>query len=67
MALAEGKSRILTGPVSLHTHTTIYYSEVMIGVKFKITKVKPNHNEDKGEENEMNIIECEGIGFKVSE
>lgn len=67
MALAEGKSKILTGPISLHTSTVIHYSEIMAGVKFKITKVTPNNDEAGEEGSEKNIIECEGIGFKVTE
>nr|CAG8437083.1 2110_t:CDS:10 [Entrophospora candida] len=68
MALAEGKSKILTGPISLHTSTVMHYSEIMVGVKFKITRVTSN-NDEAGEEegSEKNIIECEGIGFKVTE
>ncbi|XP_054278578.1 RNA 3'-terminal phosphate cyclase [Macrosteles quadrilineatus] len=54
MALAKGKSRILCGPVTLHTKTAIYVAELMTKAKFTI------HPQDK----DRNIIECDGIGFE---
>lgn len=54
MALAKGKSRILTGPITLHTETAIYIAKLMTEANFTV------HKQDKG----LNIIECEGIGFE---
>lgn len=60
MALAEGKSRVRTGPISLHSKTAIHFLQLLTGCKFTITPT--------GEYNypteESYIIECEGIGFK---
>ncbi|CAG8794886.1 559_t:CDS:2, partial [Racocetra persica] len=36
MAIAEGKSQIVTGPVTQHTRTAIHFAEVMSGAKFNI-------------------------------
>eukprot|EP00095_Tigriopus_kingsejongensis_P001842 snap_masked-scaffold10_size831480-processed-gene-7.2 protein:Tk01842 transcript:snap_masked-scaffold10_size831480-processed-gene-7.2-mRNA-1 annotation:"rna 3 -terminal phosphate cyclase-like" len=53
MALAKGRSRILTGPLELHTRTAIWISEQLSHAKFTI------HERD----DQTNIIECEGIAF----
>lgn len=53
MALAEGHSKILVGPITDHTNTCIDIIQQMINVKFKITPVS-----DK-----QNYIECDGIGY----
>lgn len=55
MALANGKSRIKSGPLTLHTQTAIHYTQLLTGAKFNIVK---------NEENKSCIIECDGIGFK---
>lgn len=54
MALAKGKSRIRSGPLTLHTETAIHISELLSGAKFNVAK----------DENKPNnwIIECDGIG-----
>ncbi|XP_034529593.1 RNA 3'-terminal phosphate cyclase [Notolabrus celidotus] len=57
MALAKGKSRIRTGPVTLHTQTAIHVAEQLTQAKFTITKC-----EDELSTNETYIIECEGSG-----
>lgn len=53
MALAMGRSRILTGPITLHTETAIYVAKLMTQAQFTI------HKRERG----LNIIECVGIGF----
>ena len=53
MGLANGTSRIKTGPLTLHTETAIFFTQLLSGAKFVVTKV-----------NSGNIIECTGIGFK---
>ncbi|RZF40404.1 hypothetical protein LSTR_LSTR010991, partial [Laodelphax striatellus] len=55
MALAEGKSRVRSGPITLHTQTAIHIAELLTKAKFSIEKDETNPN--------MNIIECEGIGM----
>lgn len=56
MALAKGKSRILTGPLEMHTTTAIWISELLSHAKFQI-----HERDDK-----TNIIECQGIGWSNS-
>ena len=54
MALANGKSRIRTGALTLHTETGIEITEIMVGKKlFNVI-----HDSKDG-----NIIECDGIGL----
>jgi len=53
MALAEGKSQIQTGPLSLHTKTAIYISELLTSAKFNVKEIN-KHN---------TLIECQGIGY----
>uniref|UniRef100_A0A2M4BS28 RNA 3'-terminal phosphate cyclase n=2 Tax=Anopheles marajoara TaxID=58244 RepID=A0A2M4BS28_9DIPT len=53
MALADGRSRIRTEPLTMHTKTAIYISELMTKAKFNII-------EDGGQNV---IIECDGIGL----
>ncbi|XP_049543017.1 RNA 3'-terminal phosphate cyclase [Anopheles darlingi] len=53
MALADGRSRIRTEPLTMHTKTAIYISELMTKAKFNII-----------ENNGQNVvIECDGIGL----
>jgi len=33
MALAAGRSRVLSGPLSLHTKTAIHYTQLLTGVR----------------------------------
>ncbi|KAL8558569.1 hypothetical protein ACOMHN_032502 [Nucella lapillus] len=54
MALAKGKSRVLCGPITLHTETAIHVAKLLTQAQFKIEKVSET----------TNIIECEGIGFE---
>jgi RNA 3'-terminal phosphate cyclase (ATP) len=53
MALAEGKSQIQTGPLTLHTKTAIYISELLTSAKFNVNEIS-KHN---------TLIECQGIGY----
>ncbi|XP_067678311.1 RNA 3'-terminal phosphate cyclase-like [Haliotis asinina] len=53
MALAEGKSDVLCGPITLHTKTAIHVAQLLTKAKFEIKKLSDNSN----------VIECEGIGL----
>lgn len=55
MALASGTSRLLTGPLTLHTRTAISIAEQLTSARFKVTL-----KEDK-----KFVIECQGIGFSA--
>lgn len=55
MGLAKGKSSVLTGPLTLHTKTSLLFTECLTGCKFSVTPQ---------EGTELNLIECEGIGFE---
>ncbi|XP_038069258.1 RNA 3'-terminal phosphate cyclase-like [Patiria miniata] len=58
MALASGTSRVLSGPLTLHTKTAIHVTEKLTKAKFNVQKVF-------GEgDSERSIIECEGIGLQ---
>ncbi|KAN0015602.1 hypothetical protein ACTFIU_008341 [Dictyostelium citrinum] len=59
MALAKGKSQIKTGPISLHTQTSIHITSLMTGAIFTITPL--TNNAQSGEE--TNLITCDGIGY----
>jgi len=54
MALARGHSRMLAGPLTLHTQTAIHFAQVMTGCVFKVTE------QQKGK---TFLIECDGIGY----
>ncbi|XP_058122070.1 RNA 3'-terminal phosphate cyclase [Anopheles ziemanni] len=54
MALADGRSRIRTEPLTMHTKTAIYVTELMTKAKFNVL-----------EENGRSVlIECNGIGLR---
>lgn len=57
MALANGTSRIRTGPLSLHTTTSIHFSGLMTGAKFTVTPVREG-------DNTANFVECQGINYQ---
>ncbi|KAH9524174.1 hypothetical protein Btru_053732 [Bulinus truncatus] len=52
MALAEGQSKVLAGPLTLHTKTAIYVVQLMTEAKFAVTEL----------ENKTVIVECQGLG-----
>ncbi|KAL9652471.1 hypothetical protein ABK040_000043 [Willaertia magna] len=52
MALAKGKSKLRTGPLTLHTQTAIHFCEELTGVKFDINE------QDDG----SFLLEVDGIG-----
>ncbi|KAM7359454.1 RNA 3'-terminal phosphate cyclase [Cochliomyia hominivorax] len=54
MALAKGKSEILTGPLTNHTLTAIYVAEKMSGVHFNIENLNEKHVR----------LSCTGIGYE---
>ncbi|XP_071952221.1 RNA 3'-terminal phosphate cyclase-like [Antedon mediterranea] len=56
MALAEGQSRLLCGPISLHTQTAIHIAEQLTKAKFTVTPAA-------GKE-ACFMIECQGIGLQ---
>ncbi|XP_028668264.1 RNA 3'-terminal phosphate cyclase [Erpetoichthys calabaricus] len=58
MALANGTSRLRTGPLTLHTQTAIHIAEQLTKAKFTITKAV-----DDNANNDTHIIECQGIGL----
>ncbi|XP_046637601.1 RNA 3'-terminal phosphate cyclase-like [Daphnia pulicaria] len=55
MALAGGTSRVLVGPLSLHTRTAIHVTSQLTGVKFEVIDLKTQP--------ETFIIECKGMGI----
>ncbi|KAM4720706.1 RNA 3'-terminal phosphate cyclase isoform 1-T2 [Rhinophrynus dorsalis] len=57
MALADGVSRLRTGPLTLHTQTAIHFAEQLTKAKFTVSKCEDS-------ESESYIIECQGIGLK---
>nr|CAD7398544.1 unnamed protein product [Timema poppensis] len=52
MALANGKSRVKCGSITLHTETAIHIAQLLTQAKFNIVKEGAN-----------SVIECEGIGL----
>jgi len=57
MGLAFGRSRVLVGPISQHTTSAIYYTQMLTGAKFSITKATRNNLGD------TNWIECDGMSY----
>jgi len=53
MALAKGESKVLTGPLSLHTETAIFVAEQMTKAKFTVKQVSATQS----------LITCEGVGL----
>ncbi|KAL0869547.1 hypothetical protein ABMA27_005814 [Loxostege sticticalis] len=52
MALAEGKSRVRVGEITLHTKTAMHIAELIAKIKFEVQL-----------DGDQNIIECTGLGF----
>ncbi len=53
-ALAEGTSRLLAGPLSLHTETAIHVASQLTGAVFQVSR------RDDG----MALVSCQGIGAR---
>ncbi|KAG0348979.1 hypothetical protein BG004_003141 [Podila humilis] len=69
MALAKGRSRVVTGPLTQHTTTAFHVAKEMTGVEFSYKKLE---TAAEGMEvgpiaTERYLIECEGIGFEVKD
>ncbi|RWS30739.1 RNA 3'-terminal phosphate cyclase-like protein [Leptotrombidium deliense] len=60
MALAKGKSKIKSGPLTLHTKTAIHFCELLTNATFNVSEF------DEGLKN-FCIIECDGIGMNVND
>ncbi|XP_044288504.1 RNA 3'-terminal phosphate cyclase [Varanus komodoensis] len=58
MALANGISRVRTGPITLHTETAIHFAEQLTKAKFTVTKSEDGSSKD------AYVIECQGIGLQ---
>ena len=58
MALAKGKSKIKSGPLSLHTKTAIHFTSVLTGVAFNVVPFDTTKDSF--------IIECEGMGYAAN-
>ncbi|CAJ1966512.1 unnamed protein product [Cylindrotheca closterium] len=67
MALASGKSEIVTGSVTLHTQSAISVAEQMCGIAFEVEKLDDDTTIDKVDNNGRlrgrHRISCHGIGF----
>ncbi|KAI5101154.1 RNA 3'-terminal phosphate cyclase, partial [Silurus meridionalis] len=57
MALANGTSRMRTGPITLHTQTAIHVAEQLTKAKFAIHRADDEHAN-----NDTYIVECQGVG-----
>jgi len=62
-ALANGKSSILTGPLSLHTRTALKFVGQLTGVEFQVTPLSDEKNHE--DQAMLTRIECTGIAFGV--
>eukprot|EP01089_Gocevia_fonbrunei_P001058 TRINITY_DN11012_c0_g1_i1.p1 TRINITY_DN11012_c0_g1~~TRINITY_DN11012_c0_g1_i1.p1 ORF type:complete len:445 (+),score=103.78 TRINITY_DN11012_c0_g1_i1:54-1388(+) len=62
MALADGVSKIKTGPLSLHTSTAIHFTKLMTGAEFVVTKT-PDSDKTTPDEDSF-VIQCTGIGWR---
>eukprot|EP01122_Echinamoeba_exundans_P016414 TRINITY_DN8307_c0_g1_i1.p1 TRINITY_DN8307_c0_g1~~TRINITY_DN8307_c0_g1_i1.p1 ORF type:complete len:371 (+),score=41.32 TRINITY_DN8307_c0_g1_i1:541-1653(+) len=62
MALAKGRSKIRSGPLSLHTQTSIHFSSLMTGAKFEVLPIPDPEKMRPGENSYW--ITCDGIGFE---
>eukprot|EP01133_Synstelium_polycarpum_P012293 gene12293-14411_t len=58
MALAKGKSQIKSGPLSMHSQTSIHFTTLMTGAKFTVEPVL-----DKLQGEDTYLITCEGVGY----
>jgi len=58
MALADGESSLVTGPLTLHTETAIHIAERMTGARFRVENCENNSRAWR--------ISCRGIGLTNS-
>lgn len=69
MALAEGGSRLRTGPLTLHTTTNIHFCQMLTGVRFhpSPTLLTPQAEFQvtplSDAEGEGSLIICKGVGY----
>lgn len=56
MALAEGESQVLAGPLSLHTQTALHFASELAHCKIKVDDL-----DGTGLNSGLNMITCEGI------
>lgn len=54
MALADGVSEVMTGPISLHTETAIHFAHHMTQAKITVAPIAGS---------DRNVIRCQGIGY----
>jgi len=54
MALADGVSRVRTGPLTLHTRTAVKVAEMFTDAKFSLEE----------ETDDGCVLVCQGVGFK---
>ncbi len=57
MALAEGQSQVLAGPLSMHTQTALHFASELARCKIKVDDL-----DGTGLNAGLNMITCEGIG-----
>jgi len=57
VALAEGTSRILTGPLTPHTHTAIHFASLLTGATFRTSSQQGTTT---------TLLECDGVGLLPS-
>ncbi|CAF0854679.1 unnamed protein product [Adineta ricciae] len=62
MALANGHSKIRSGPLTDHTKTAIAVAELLTKTKFTVTEV--SNSATTNTHNSAFIIECDGIGHR---
>ncbi|KAJ3089615.1 hypothetical protein HK102_005931 [Quaeritorhiza haematococci] len=64
MALAKGRSRVVTGPLTLHTETAIHVAELITKARFEVVEVEDaDEHGSNVQEKPRYIISCDGIGL----
>jgi len=54
MALADGVSEVMTGPITLHTKTAIHFAHHMTQAKITVVSIAGS---------DRNVIRCQGMGY----
>ncbi|CAG8791195.1 24325_t:CDS:2, partial [Gigaspora rosea] len=67
MAIAEGKSQIVTGPISLHTRTAIHFAEIMSSAKFNIIKLESSESQQRVQEHSERLDDEYNVGLHMIE